>query len=479
MGKLVELPGGFYKAANLIADAQRCYNLYPEVNPKGAPVRLTNYLTPGLVTLANPGVTIKCRGAYKATNGQLFEVVGSTVYYTDAGFVRHSLGSIAALTTPVLMSDNGIVVVIVDGTASGYVVNLTTHAFSTISDPAFYGSTGVSYTDTYFVFNRPGTTQWYLSPQFWDGVSPFDALDIADKVGGADNINTIICMKEDIWVLGEFTSQVYYNAGGVDFAFAPISGVFIEHGVQASYSVAQTDLSIFWLTKDDDGTAMVVMGKDYNVSRVSTHAIETLLSKMTVTSDAIGMIYQQGGHTFYILTFPSEDKTITYDLASGLWHERGWNDDNGEEHRIRGNTCATAYGKTLMGDWENGKLYHLDPETYTDAGDPIVRRRGFPHIVNGGNLLSYKQFVAYMAAGSADAVLTDDEPTVSLRWSDNGGFSWGDPIQMPMGATGQYGRQIQARQLGMGRDRVFELFWSAPYATALQGAFVEADPAAS
>lgn len=475
--RLVELPGGFYKAKSVLAACQRQLNLYSEGNPAGSPTKFTDYQTPGTVTLIDPASALICRCAYRATNGELFEVVGTHVYFTDSSFVRHSLGAIANLTTPVSMSDNGTVVVIVDGSNAGYTIDLPGHAFNTIVDAAFYGSPRVSYSDTYFVFNRPGTTQWYLSPPNWNGVTAFDALDIADKVGGADNISTSITMKEDVWTIGLYTTQVWSNNGGVDFPFALVSGIFIEHGCQAVYSAGQTDLSIFWLTQDDDGFAMVVQGKDYAVTRVSTHAMEAEIMKYPNLTDAIGMIYQQEGHTFYVLTFPTADKTWVYDLASGLWHERAWIDSNGVEHRWRPNCLATAYGKTLAGDFENGKLYQVDLQTYTDAGDPITRRRGFPHLLNSGLEMSYRSFVAYMNAGSATGLLTTNEPLIMLRWSDNGGFSWSDPISLPAGATGQYSRQIVARQLGMGRDRVFELFWSANFDFSLLGAFIDADPA--
>jgi hypothetical protein len=44
-----------------------------------------------------------------------------------------------------------------------------------------------------------------------------------------------------------------------------------------------------------------------------------------------------------------------------------------------------------------------------------------------------------------------------------------------MGRGGEYDTSIVWWRLGMARDRVFELSWSAPIRTALNGAFVEAE----
>ena len=104
----VALEGGFYKAKSLIAGAQACTNLYPEKNQKGAPFPWTYYQRPGNeLALTGPGAAARCQ--YRATNGQMFEVLGTAVYYTDSTPARHLLGTIAAGSTQCSMADNGTV----------------------------------------------------------------------------------------------------------------------------------------------------------------------------------------------------------------------------------------------------------------------------------------------------------------------------------------------------------------------------------
>jgi hypothetical protein len=62
-----------------------------------------------------------------------------------------------------------------------------------------------------------------------------------------------------------------------------------------------------------------------------------------------------------------------------------------------------------------------------------------------------------------------------LRWSDTRGKSWGNAIKTSLGKEGEYLTSLQFQRLGMARDRVFELSWSAPVKTALLGAWVQAD----
>jgi hypothetical protein len=136
----------------------------------------------------------------------------------------------------------------------------------------------------------------------------------------------------------------------------------------------------------------------------------------------------------------------------------------------------------VCGDYENGAIYALDSTVYTDNGTPIQRIRAFPHMVNDLKRVSYKRFVADMSVGdgapAADTML-GSEPMAFLRCSDDRGATYGSPVGQSMGAQGQKITSMQWRRLGMARDRVFELAWASPNETALNGAFIDVEQAAS
>lgn len=68
---------------------------------------------------------------------------------------------------------------------------------------------------------------------------------------------------------------------------------------------------------------------------------------------------------------------------------------------------------------------------------------------------------------------------VLLAVSRDRGYSFDDERAHTLGQPGQRTAVVQFRRLGMGRDAVFRLRWSAPYRTALQGAFIDVEPCAS
>lgn len=465
----VPLTGGAYTARSLIANAQRCVNLYPEANPQDAAAPVTHYPTPGLTLISSPPVAGESRCIYTATNGQRYEVVGMNVYAVSASNVYTLLGNVNGTSGHVSMVDNGLDVFVVDGSTAGWTIHLASNVMSQVTDPAFYGADRVDIVDGFFIFNKPKTQQFYISNY---AATNFNSLDIASKSTFPDNLAVHAVMHREIWLFGEQTTEVWYNTGASDFTFGRMPGVFIEHGCAAKHSVAKQDLTLFWLSKDAQGQGMVFAGKNYTANRISTHAIEQEFSTYARLDDAIGYCYQQGGHPFYVLTFPTANKTWCFDMSTGMWHQRAYLNADGTLSRHRGACHSFNQGRNLVGDYATGAVYMLDPNAYTDNGNPLLRIRSFPHIGAGGARAYHRQFIADMEAGEG---LPGDtaEPEIRLRWSDDRGFSWGNAVAESLGKAGRYNSLIQWQRLGYARDRVYELSWSAAVKTALNGAYVD------
>lgn len=513
----VALDQGAYTADSVIASAQRALNIFPEKNPDDALVKFTHYSCPGLTPLASPPTPGPGRGLYMSNVGILFYVCGGSVFQVSPSFQLTLLGSIDIGFTPVSMADNGTTMILVDGTSSGYQVSLSTQAFSPISESTnaptqastdvygFFGADRVDILDGFLLLNQPGTRNFYCTQ---NNNVVFDALNFAAKNGYSDNLVVAVVTAREIWLIGQRTTEIWFDAGAAAFPFQIMPGPFVQHGCSAKYSVAQVDAAIFWLSQDQAGQNIVVRGKGYAASRISTHAIEAEFATYATVSDAIGFCYQQSGHAFYMLTFPTADKTWCWDEMTGLWHQRAWTDTNGVEHRHRANCAAFAYGTNVVADWETGQLYAFDPKNHTDAGAPMHFRRGFPHMMGDGNRVIYPGFSLDVLGGtSPDTTVTprafpltisndfpnngplvvacDDEllagpappftqpPVVNLRWSDDHGATWGQPVPQTFGATGQRLTQPKWRRLGMARDRVFECYGVIPGPLAINGAFID------
>ena len=367
---------------------------------QGEPSRFSYYPTPGLRLLgALPKGPV--RAIKQCTTGGIYAVGGDTVYQVHADWTATSLGTISGgRPYPVSMQDNGLTMVVVDGTAGGWTIDLPSNAFAAITQNTFYGADKVDYLDTYLIFNKPGTPQFYWT----DSLSTnFDPLWFTNKESFSDLLVTLAVAKREIWLLGDRTTEVWTNVGAADIPFQEVSGVFVDHGCAAKYSPATYDDTVYWLSGDRAGQGIVLAGAGYQTKKISTWAIEAELTKYPKISDAIGFTYSLAGHVCYVLTFPTADATWVYDTTTGQWHEWLWIDNDGVEHRHRANCAYACNGIVVAGDWENGNLYAVENSVYTDNGQPIKRQRSFPHLINGLDRVFYRQFVADIESGNPGA----------------------------------------------------------------------------
>ena len=499
------LNAGAYQSRALIAGAQRCVNLFPEQNPAEIDPEspFTHYPRPGLIPLGAPPAPARGRGVYRASNGDLYGVVGGNVYFIDQNWNFNLLGPIQNQFTPVSFADNGQSngnqIVLVDNSPLGYQINMGSRQMTQIVDTTglFTGSTFASFFDTFFTFNQIGTNNWYasLSEQV-----AFNALDQASKGTYGDPIQGIIASQRNLWLVGTMTAEPWFNAGDPIFPFEEVFGQFVPHGTIAPYSICATDVNAFWLSQDKDGRAIFLMIEGYGAKRVSTFALEDEWLTYPKLEDAITYTYQQGGHTFVVIHFPSANKSWGYDLATKQWHQRAWIDNNGTLNRERVAFHAFAYDTNVGMDWATGQIYALDQNTFTDAGQPIAFIRSFPHVVDEmkqvtipalvidmqtgamPNTGEVPQFLSPFSAGfsSGFGPLTEvDVPQIGVRMSKDGGATWGNYRMKSMVSAGKDRSMLRWRGWGMGRDCVVEVAWSAPFSTGLNQAFFDPLPHAA
>ena len=498
--------GQSYVVRSPNAAAARMVNLYPEALIEG---KEAAYLQrcPGLRRVATVGDG-PIRGLW-SFGGYLYAVSGINLYKIDSLYNATLLGVVSG-SGPVSMSDNGTqLFVACDGPS--YIYNANTNVFAQITDPDFPGAVTVGFLDQYFVFNEPNSQRIWVT-SLLDGTS-VDPLDFASAEGSPDGVVSIIVDHREVWVFGTNSVEVWYDAGGTDFPLQRIQGAFNELGCAAPYSVAKLDNTVFWLGADARGQGIVYRANGYNGQRVSTHAIEFAIQSYGNISDAIAYTYQQDGHSFYVLTFPSAGKTWVYDAATQAWHERaGWS--NAQFTRHRSNCQAVFNSEVLVGDYENGKIYAYDLDVYADDGATQKWLRSWRALPPGQNNLkrtahhalqldaetgvglngySPQDFWGLLLTESDDFLITEDgqyldinlfvvvgaNPQAMLRWSDDGGHTWSNEHWRSMGRIGEYGYRTIWRRLGMTvklRDRVYEVSGTDPVKIAIMGAELQISP---
>lgn len=544
--------GASYVARSVNAADNRMINLFPEVVPEGGKEPGFLNRAPGLERLITIG-TGPIRGV-QAFGGNLYAVSGRRLYKIDNTWTATELGLVNDDLSPVSLANDGNTLFVACNGPS-WLYNSGTDTFAQITDPDFPGALTVSYLDGYFVFIEPDSQRVWVTELA--NPSSIDPLDFASAEGSPDQLVSSIVDHSEVWLFGTESVEVWYNSENVDFPLQRIQGAYNELGCAATFSVAKMDNAVFWLGSDARGQGIVYRANGYTGQRVSTHAVEWQIQQYETISDAVAYTYQQEGHSFYVLNFPSADATWVYDVATNAWHERaGW--INGSFVRHRGN-CQTFFnGYNIIGDYANGNIYFYSLTKYADSDRTQKWLRSWRALPTGQNNLKRtanhmlqldcetgvglgtveetpltitsvdagtdkltvtnefapNDVVRYdlttteipglttgtsyyvktsttttvvlseteggpavdITSSSGDGTLTkltESDPQVMLRWSDDGGHTWSREHWVSIGKVGEYGKRAIWRRLGMTqklRDRVYEVSGTDPVKICIVGA---------
>lgn len=490
----ISLPGfigGTYQAGSPISQAEECINLFPENDMSGTG-RATMYKAPGIAlycTLPNGPI----QGQIE-TNYRTFAVANRVFYeiFNDQTF--NSRGTVGTTTGVVSMATNWRQVIII-ADHKGWIYDLQTNGLTQITDPGFPTScTNVTCIDGYFVVGNFNSRQFNIS-QLNDGTLWTDSNGLpmfAQKEGASDNLVGVLATRRTLVVFGFETTEIWWDAGQA-FPFQPIQGALLQQGLAAVNSPIVVDDGVLWLGTDSRGNCQFWGQSNLSANRISTYAIETFLSKLQSINDAVGETYQENGHTFCLWHFPSADKTICYDKTTGVWHKRGsWDVATGVYHATVARFHSFSFvpiehqlptfgvktdGIHLVGDHRNGNLYLQSTAIFDDAGSPIRWLRRAPNLINLNMLVTYWRAELFMQVGNVPQIPQPGSAEyISLRYSDDGGYTWSNIKSAPLPRAGKYAGRVIWRMLGTGRDRVFEISGSGPIFTALVDFFVRMTP---
>jgi hypothetical protein len=128
----------------------------------------------------------------------------------------------------------------------------------------------------------------------------------------------------------------------------------------------------------------------------------------------------------------------------------------------------------LVGDYQSGQLHQMSRQFYTDAGNILKAVRRTPHQWHKENRerVFFSQLQIEFTPGVGLQMGQGSNPQCMLRWSDDGGFTFGSEQWTSIGAVGQtYNRAIWYL-LGhnQGRDRVWEFAVTDPVPRDVIGA---------
>jgi hypothetical protein len=469
--------GPTYLGISPVIDAERSINLFPELEIGSAKSQIALIGRPGMS--ATPFITLPTSPlqAFWVGANRLFVVSGATVYELNPnGTIKTNYGGYPNVLNegPVYFQANSAgTQFIMCPAGSGQIFNVAAGPPAVIQQVTtvgvglgFYGI-ALEYLDGFFITIALGASLQTSSPNqinvsnLEDGTM-WDPLNYVVRSGSADQVIALAVLNSLLWIFGERTIEIWYDAGNPLFPLARMQGGTINLGCLAAASVVKFYNTIMWAGADATGYCQIYMTQGLSPNRVSTPAIENLINQTPAFELPLMWAYaeQTGGHTFYVLNICNSayqpTATYVYDLSTGLWHERVYG-------AAAWPVCfASAPGfvyptgdavGNFVGDGQSSGNIYFSSLTYpSDGGTAINYTRTAP-VINKANMrLKYPRFELDCDIGTAQP---------QLSYSNNGGRSfnaWSYPLQQAQdqSAPGTF-RRFYARQLGQARNRVYRV----------------------
>ena len=449
-------------------------NLYCEVSETKQGKNIgALYLMPGLAFLTTAG-SGPIAGAH-TLSGVGYVVSGTQLYSIDP--VTHAptlLGSVAAASPNASIIDNGVQMGVLCGSnlfvysVGGGLVGPVTLPFTPAGTLAYQDGFGLA-----CAFNSNEVFQSNLLD-----LTTWNPLAFGSASGESDSLVAAFVNQRVLYLLKQSHTEVWTNQGTSPFAFGRLDGAYMEWGCSAQFSIVRLDETVIWLARNEQGQGRVVELRGLaNAVRISDHALETEIQNYGLT-DNVAYGLQFNGHSLYVLQFPSNNVTWVYDkttsdiLKMPIWFQ--WLAPGGGRHQS--NCFMNLGGQLIVGDFSNGNIYQVKPSVLQD------------NLVNRTWLRTWRALAKPTQDPTRFSSLTIDmetggtgtvgSPTVSLRWSDDGGHNWSAPITASAGTLNQTTLRVKFNRLGStrrttGLDRIFELSSSSIFPAALINAILE------
>jgi hypothetical protein len=462
--------GPSWVAASPVLDAQRSINLYPEAEYKSSKTPLALVGRPGL---GNEIVILggMARGLFSYTDPtgpRMFAVGGTHFYEIKSNLSLNDYGAMAGSSGlgPCQAIPNGTQLLVMDsGAKQIYNANPVGPTMTSV-----FNGVALEYLDGFYLAIATGASLVGVNPNqinasaYEDGTNWLPGVGstaaYALRTGSADLTVQLAVLNGLLWIFGQKTIEIWYDAGNSPFPLARVSGGLLNIGCLAPFSVAKAPNALLWLGADDRGYARVYMSQGQSAVTVSSPAIENYIANsFTGNSSAIGAtlayVYTEAGHTFYCLLLGCQSNAVTpcpvYDLTTGLWHERTYNGTLPIAFASAPGFSGSGAGN-YVADGVSANIYPQGINYASDNGNPITYTRTSPHVSDHNRWIKYPKFALDVDIGTAQPI---------LDYSNDGGRSflgYNRPLQQAQddGTAGMF-KRFFAWQLGRSRDRVFKV----------------------
>jgi hypothetical protein len=369
---------------------------------------------PGLMDRSDSMGTGPVQALYKQNgvlSGGLYGVSGGTFYNRVT-----AVGSIAG-TNPVSMAGFEDLLFITAGTTLYQYDGAT---LSTVAMPGSASAKKIVVGGSRLVVIAEDTETYY-----WSDVlsATIGALSFTSAESKPDQLRDMLFIDDTLILFGANTIEFHANTTDANLPFQPLEGRVFERGTRGTVGVTAVGSSFAWVTDINQ----ICLGDPETV--ISAPWLNALIE----ASDNIYLwAFVLDGQEFLALRL--DDRTFVYGMASAKWSEFS---SYGETNWIPSCYADGVFGSSLDGKTLAWASNHLDM-------DGVLERRFRAGQQLDGGAVTIRNLSLRTNAGETPYLTGDyTNPTVEVRFSRDGGRTFGEWRQTTLGEQGRYNHRVQ------------------------------------
>lgn len=320
------------------------------------------------------------------------------------------------------------------------------------SDAAPLAVSALAEVDGIIVANNVGTKEFAFAETDDITVPPVWESGYLTKGGKPDPVTVMMVGWRELFVGGEQSLEVWQNTGAAS-VFERIA--YIEKGILAPASAITIGQSMMWL-----GSDRRVYILDNRTPEPVSSDIDTEIFKMPDVTDAVGTQVVWNGRSWYVLHFPTANRTFALDLTTKVWIEwTYWDPDT----RAHGRTIGELYGH--LPQWSmsvaTSRVYEESPRVflvggYGDDGDDIRWIWRSAHLDHGTDSEKTCADLAVSIVRGENPDPDADAGKCLVRWRSNG-KEWEPYQEIDLGLMGDRTRPSYLYRMGAYDSRQYEI----------------------
>jgi hypothetical protein len=267
-----------------------------------------------------------------------------------------------------------------------------------------------------------------------------------------DSIKGLLKLRNEVYAMNRYTTEVFQNVGGDLFPFQRIEGAQMMRGAVGTHTAAVFLENIAFLGSGRNEAPAVWIGSNSSTTKISTREIDQILSEYTESELSIALLEVRVNAGHQLLYVHLKDQTLVYDGAgSQVVQEPVWFVLTASlvglgQYRAR--NFVWCYDKWLCGDPTTTSHGYLTLENSSLYGDVNGWEFGTVIVYNEGRGALFHEIELVCLTGN---VAEGVDPTIWTSYTIDG-RTWSQENPRSAGKQGERMKRLNWLQQGFMRN---------------------------